>query len=253
MENRNYNGDNRFWTGLFFVAGGALLLAYKMGAPVPAWIFTWEFLLIAIGVLVGIKHNFRNAGWMILIGIGSFFLLEREMPEFGMKDYVWPIAIIAVGVLFILNPRKNKRCRDDWHGKWHDKNQWNFQNPTTAETEAYTDGEDSFNINSVFSGVKRSILSKNFKGGKIACVFGGAEIDFMQADIQGTVVLRLEEVFGGIKLIIPQSWTIRNEIEGVFHGVDDKRNFYSQTATDSNKVLVLKGSAVFAGIEIKSY
>jgi len=66
-------------------------------------------------------------------------------------------------------------------------------------------------------------------------------------------VLRLEEVFGGIKLIIPQSWTIRNEIEGVFHGVDDKRNFYSQTATDSNKVLVLKGSAVFAGIEIKSY
>jgi flagellar basal body rod protein FlgF len=75
----------------------------------------------------------------------------------------------------------------------------------------------------------------------------------MQADIQGRAELRMDEVFGGIKLLIPQSWTVRNEIDGVFHGVEDKRNAYGSVVTDENKVLVLSGSAVFAGIEIKSY
>jgi hypothetical protein len=252
MDDRNYHSDSRFWTGLFLIGGGALYLAYKLGFPVPEWVFTWEFLLIALGAFTGLKHNFRNAGWIILMGIGSFFLLQREIPQFGMKEYIWPVLIIAVGVLFLLNPRRSSRCRRDrWGERWSKQYNWNDSN--IPEPEVFVNGEDTLVINSVFSGVKKTILSKNFKGGKIACVFGGAELDFMQADIQGVAILRLEEVFGGIKLTVPHSWTIQNEIDGVFHGVDDKRSFYSQAPTDANKVLVLKGSAVFAGIEIRSY
>jgi len=109
------------------------------------------------------------------------------------------------------------------------------------------------NISSVFSGVERKILSKNFKGGRIACVFGGAEIDFTQADIQGEVLLKIEQVFGGTKLIVPNNWTVVNDIDGVFHGAEDKRTNFSANTTDPNKVLRVKGSAVFAGIEIKSF
>ena len=255
MENKNYRNENRVWAGLFIVAAGGLMLAYKMGFPVPTWIFSWEVLLIAIGVLVGIKHNFRNAGWIILIGIGSFFLLEREMPEFGLREYIWPLVVIAVGILFIVRPARS--CKSEkWQRKWQDK--WEARNPGGFATD-FTDttssatGDDAIYINSVFSGVKRSVFSKNFKGGKISHVFGGSEIDFMQADIQGTAVLYLEQVFGGLKLIVPQCWTVKNEIDGVFHGVDDKRSSFTQTSTDPNKILVLKGSSVFAGIEIKSY
>ena len=54
--------SSRIWSGLILVAAGVLLLAYKMGAPIPHWVFTWPVLLIAIGLLIGIKSRFHNPG-----------------------------------------------------------------------------------------------------------------------------------------------------------------------------------------------
>lgn len=83
-------------------------------------------------------------------------------------------------------------------------------------------------------------------------MFGGAEIDMSLADINSTVVLKLEAVFGGIKLVLPPHWAIQNKIEGVFHGVDDKRRFNPDASINPSKILILNGSAVFGGIEIRS-
>ena len=63
----------------------------------------------------------------------------------------------------------------------------------------------------------------------------------------------MEAVFGGVKLIVPPHWQVINQIDGVFHGVDDKRRAPAGAYTEINKTLVLNGSAVFGGIEIRSY
>jgi hypothetical protein len=60
-------------------------------------------------------------------------------------------------------------------------------------------------------------------------------------------------VFGGVKLVVPPHWTVYNELDGVFHGVDDKRKFNTVTGSPTEKIVVLKGSVVFGGIEIRSY
>ena len=248
----NKINDNRLWLGIFFLLGGFLLLAYKMGAPVPQWVFTWPLLLIAIGLLIGIRHGFRNAGWIILVVIGGVFLLDEQMPELNFHDYLGPILIIALGAFFIIRPRR--MFRDRFQGWQSDKiDKWTTSSGLTGSENQETDSNEFIRINSIFSGVKRTILSKDFKGGYISCVFGGAEIDMTQADITGKVVIRMEEVFGGVKLMIPPRWIVQNEIEGVFHGVDDKRNYNSGVQPDPNKVLILKGSCVFAGIEIRSF
>jgi predicted Zn-dependent protease with MMP-like domain len=46
---------------------------------------------------------------------------------------------------------------------------------------------------------------------------------------------------------------VQNEIDGVFHGVDDKRKFHATGGSNPAKILILRGSAVFGGIEITSY
>ena len=97
------------------------------------------------------------------------------------------------------------------------------------------------------------MLSKNFQGGNISSIFGGSEIDFTQADINGQVVIRFEVLFGGAKIIIPSHWAVQNEIDGVFHGVDDNRRFNPDAALNPGKVLILKGSVTFGGVEIRSY
>jgi hypothetical protein len=74
----------------------------------------------------------------------------------------------------------------------------------------------------------------------------------MQADINGTVELKVELLFGGAKIIVPANWTIVNEIDGTFHEVDDKRK-NSAVLPDPAKVLLLKGTAHFGGMEVRSY
>lgn len=95
-------------------------------------------------------------------------------------------------------------------------------------------------------------MNKNFKGGEATSVFGGTELNLMQADINGHVVFELTQIFGGAKLILPAHWEIKSEIVNIFGGVEDKRPVQSVT-NDPNKVIVLKGTSIFGGIEIRSY
>ena len=83
-------------------------------------------------------------------------------------------------------------------------------------------------------------------------IFGGAELDFTQADISGRVVIDITQIFGGTKIIVPANWQVVSELAAVFASVDDKR-IRTTTGADSGKILVLKGVSIFAGVEVKSY
>ena len=84
-------------------------------------------------------------------------------------------------------------------------------------------GDDYIDAVSVFGGVKKTILSKDFKGGDIVNIFGGAEMDLTQADINGRVILDITQIFGGTKIVVPSHWQVVSDIAAVFAGVDDKR------------------------------
>ena len=105
----------------------------------------------------------------------------------------------------------------------------------------------------IFGENKHLVLSKDFKGGESVCVFGGAEINLTQADITGRIPLELVQVFGGTKLIVPAHWKVESEeVVSIFGGLNDKRHF-NNTVTDDSKVLVLRGTTIFGGIDIKSF
>ena len=126
-----------------------------------------------------------------------------------------------------------------------------YSGTSEADIINTTDGE-FIEVNAVFGSAKKNIFSKNFKGGEINCFMGGAEIDLTQADIQGPVIIEANQVFGGTKLVIPPHWDIKMEVTSVFGGIEDKRKTIA-TQVDFNKVLIIKGSNVFGGMEIKSY
>ncbi|MBY0482875.1 MAG: cell wall-active antibiotics response protein [Chitinophagaceae bacterium] len=242
------SGRGNTIAGLILVGVGVTLVLRNMNFPFPDWIFTWPMILILIGIYTGVKHNFRNSAWFILIFIGCFFLFDKLIPGISLEPYFWPILIIGVGILFILRPGRSYRAEQFKYKDWGTSESFQGFASTTG-----VDNNDYLNISSVFSGIQRSVLSKNFHGGRISCVFGGAEIDLTQADITGIVTLRMEAVFGGVKLIVPPHWQVINEIDGVFHGVDDKRKSPTGAYAEINKTLILKGSVVFGGIEIRSY
>jgi predicted membrane protein len=94
-------------------------------------------------------------------------------------------------------------------------------------------------------------VSKNFRGGEIVNFFGGSEINLMQADINGRVHLEVVQVFGGTKIIVPSNWTVHSEMVAIFGGIEDKRP--PQLNVAAEKVLVIQGTSIFGGIDIKSF
>ncbi len=233
------------WPGLLFLFAGLLLLAARMGLGIPNWVFTWPTMVIAIGLFIGVQHGFRHLFWLIPVFWGSFALLDEQMPSLHLHLYSTPVVLILIGLFFILVKGRGG-FRRDWKNKMKDKinNKYN--------SDASEDGSEFLDSTSVFGGAKKTVISKNFKGGDITCFMGGAEIDFTQADIQGTVRLDITAVFGGAKIIVPSNWDIKVEITAAFGGVEDKRQLQG-VAVDFSKTLVLDGTAVFGGIEISNY
>jgi hypothetical protein len=150
----------------------------------------------------------------------------------------------------MFKPRRNRRHHWEKWQQWHKTNGHYRRHYYCHSTEQSTN-EDTIESTTVMAGIKKKILSKNFKGGEITNVFGGTEIDFTQADFEGKVTIELTNAFGGTRLIIPANWEIISEFTSVLGGIDDKRPQHPKTE-EEKKVLVLRGTNVFGGVEIKS-
>jgi hypothetical protein len=118
-----------------------------------------------------------------------------------------------------------------------------------------TEAKDGvLNDSAIFNGEKKIVTSQNFKGGKIVAIFGGAEIDLTQAKLApGKNYLELTCIFGGVTVIVPTDWNIHNEISAVLGGIEDKRRTFVRLPENDDKQLIIVGTAMFGGGEIKSY
>lgn len=102
---------NRIVFGLFILSFGALLLASKLTAAIPGWIFTWPVFLIALGLYSGIKHDFRNRGWFLLMLTGGLFLADKILHLATFHSLIVPVLIIAFGLTLITSPSRSMRYK----------------------------------------------------------------------------------------------------------------------------------------------
>jgi len=258
-------GPGRLGAGLFLLLIGGVLLLDQMGFPLPSILFNWHVLLIAGGIFIGLRHHFRGGGWFIMIAVGLFFFIQDYFPEWPIRRFLWPGVIILIGLCFIFQPRRSSRW---WRGDWNanapnDPNTGgpdrpfgtgrrcgNFTTGFASSKEGYS-SEDFIDSTTIFGGVHKKIVSKNFRGGDVTTVMGGTELDFTQADFTGIARLDVTQLMGGTKIIVPAHWEVRSEVTAVFAGYEDKRQ--QPAVTNPDKLLILSGSSVFGGIELKNY
>ena len=243
-----YVGSGHVLIGIFILLIGAIGLLKTLSLPIPDWIFSWPMLLIGLGFLLGLRSQFQNVTWLILMLIGSLFLMNHIYPELAMRRYIWPLALIMVGAFLIFRPRRqswNRRNMDD------ENKPSGIEESSPYENKNYS-SEDFIESTSIFGGIKKNVLSKKFKGGDVVNIMGGTEINLMQADINGRVILEIVQIFGGTKLIVPAHWEIKPEMVALFGGIEDKRQMQNVTH-NPDKILVLKGTTMFGGIDIRNY
>lgn len=112
--------------------------------------------------------------------------------------------------------------------------------------------DDWLEVTTVFGGVRRMVISKNFKGGELINICGGSEIDLTRADINGTAVIDITNIWGGCRIAVPPNWQVRTNLTHVMAGVDERKRSNGHLQ-DPNKVLVLTGVVLMGGIEIKDF
>jgi len=268
MENSNKKNKNRgkVILGLALLVVGFALLFKQFGYYYPGWLISWPMLLIVFGIANGFKHGFRNSGWLIMLLIGGVFLAEKIDPELSVTKYTWPVILIGLGAWCIFGKQnfkdresfcreRNKWKRDDFFAYAeevaHEELTEGEKKEKKRKSRTYT-GDEVIESVSIFGGTTKTVLSKNFKGGEIVTIMGGTVLNLSHADIDGVAIIEVVQVFGGTKIIIPQSWEVNTEMVAIFGGIDDKRMFQNQ-ALQSGKTLVIKGTSIFGGIEIKSF
>ena len=243
-------GNSHIWTGVFILLIGIAALIRVSVPDLPHWLFSWKTFLIALGLFLGFKHGFKGPVWIILILIGGASLIRDFYPELAIRRYIWPSILVLIGAVMILRPRRRHwECGDNQKKKKKDSS--GIEEATIID-ETHNHKEDFLDSTCIFSGSKKIIISKNFKGGDVVTVFGGTELDFSQADMTKPVTLEVTTIFGGTKLIIPSNWEIKSEAVMIFGGIEDKRRMQTITS-HPEKTLILRGTVLFGGIEIKSY
>jgi predicted membrane protein len=256
MENSGSSNQKSGKTivGLILLGLGFILLFRTLDLFfIPSWIFSWPVFLIIIGIFIGKRQGFNRPSAFMPIVIGVIFLSNKILPDMDLGRFFWPLLIIGFGV-WMISSRKEKNPLEFF--EW-DKEKNSGVNTNSDSNEAQTAFEtanflgDRINSASIFGGIKKNIVSKNFQGGDIVNFFGGSEINLMQADIKGRVKIEVVQVFGGTKIIVPANWIVQSEMLAIFGGIEDKRP--PQLNTIPDKILIIEGTSIFGGIDIKSF
>jgi len=230
MEERKNN--SRAIIGILLICAGLLMIAVNFNwLPwnIRGVVFTWQGLLILIGVILLSSRSNRLSGY-ILIGIGAFFMIPDIWEiSFNWHHLFWPFVLVAIGLLLITR-------------KW---------GPLRIPVENSTEFIDD---TSIFGGGDKVITCQNFRGGKITSIFGGSKIDLRTANLaKGKNVIDIFAMFGGTKLIIPTNWDVKIEVSSLFGGFSDKRRPRPDEVRDPTRELVIKGITIFGGGDIEGF
>jgi predicted membrane protein len=255
------NKRSKIATGLLVITFGVLFLLKELGYHIPEWVFRWEMILISVGIIVIIRSKFRSLPGYLMILIGKLFLLHQWYPDAINMRIIWPILIIIAGLGIIFKSRRKRHCRDHrFHGRHKRFNREHWKNYQCGEeTPGFMPNlddisqDDFIDAVSIFGGVHKNVVSKQFRGADIVTMFGGNELNLSQADFTDKVIMDVTNIFGGTTLVVPNNWQIKSEMVVLFGDIQDKRIVHTPQPGEIEKVVILKGTCLFGGIEINSF
>jgi predicted membrane protein len=245
MNTEHKPTDSRLIIGIILIVLGGLLMLNSLGLvdwSLSYYIFSWKTLLIFIGIILITNKQRKIAGTvLIVLGLAFWFPIVFGI-NVRFHQVFWPLLLIGLGVV-VITRRGNIPGKNNWN-----KEHWkkNFGGATS-----YTD--DFINDVSIFGGGHKRVETKNFKGGNLTSVFGGSEINLLNAEMANEgCILDVFTLFGGTTLIVPANWKVQIDAVSILGGLNDKRRV-AASELDQSKVLVIKGVVMLGGIEIKSF
>jgi len=187
----------------------------------------WPAILIVVGIMQILWAGGTSglSSGVILAAAGALLLLGNlHYLRFSLWDY-WPLILVAIGGSIVWQALERERGVPG-------------------------SGSDIVNGFALMSGVVRSCNSQGFRGGDLAAIMGGCEIDLRQASIEdGQAVIQALAFWGGIEIKIPEDWSVRSSVVPIMGGFEDKTR---PPRDGSPRTLFIRGFAIMGGIEVRN-
>ncbi|MGA7236215.1 MAG: DUF5668 domain-containing protein [Bryobacteraceae bacterium] len=227
--------------GIFLLSNLHLMRVYDI------WVY-WPVIPMVMGVFKladAQDARDRTLGGLLLAG-GSIFLANNMgLIPFNVWD-MWPLLLIGVGIYMLVDRTGGSS------GSFNFPINFPINGPTGGR-RGWGCGAWTRHESAIFSGGKRRIAVEDFKSAKYDAIFGGFEIDLRGSQIQGdSALLEVNAIFGGAEIRIPANWSVVMKGAGVFGAFVDSADQPNPAVTPNIKRLVIRGAAVFGGVEIKN-
>lgn len=261
----NQSQNSRLTIGIIILFIGILILLKPLiPYEVRSYLFSWQMILLSIGLIMGFANKFKGNAWWITSTIGGYFFITKFLRDLDFyswfKNIQFPLFLIIIGCFVIYRARNNRPKKQIMQNEstsesvantydsnaaspmlpsdlFEDANVVNGANSPSEEAtnhyhqysekqekEAYQFEDESFNINAIFGTNRKVIKSKHYQGSNINSVFGNIYLDAVETEFDGVIYIDVLNLFGSIDLVLPANYDVRNELVPILGSVNDRRN-----------------------------
>lgn len=217
--------------GVAIIIAGLVLTLDNLGLVEAHTLFKlWPLVLVAMGV-AKLRQEGRGGGtggWFLILG-GAFLLLFT-FGRAHLGEALAPLLVVALGILIVTRALRQSRGVP----------------PELARSEDFLQGT------AIFGGFKRRVTTQTFKGGELTAIFGGYEVDFRQAVMEGGQArIDVFVLFGGGEIRVPEGWEVVHRATAIAGALNDATH-HGPSPAEGRPRLVVTGLILFGGTEVKS-
>jgi predicted membrane protein len=217
--------------GLLLLVAGVLLTLDNLEFVETSRVLRfWPLGVVAAGALKTIQS--RETSGKILGGaimvVGLVWTGEFTMNLPVSLDDLWPIGLIALGVVIIARAKR----------------------PAAPPVEGVVVAGDA-NVSefAIWAGKQRRNSSPVFRHADLTAVMGGVELDLRgAATATGEAIVDVFVMWGGVEIWVPPDWAVSNQVAILMAGAED----HSTGTQDARHRLIVRGFVIMGGLEIKT-
>ncbi|MCY3565464.1 MAG: LiaF-related protein [Gammaproteobacteria bacterium] len=196
------------------------------------------YLLVLAGIFWITRSNKGGAplmAWLVII-FGAV-LIVSQIGLFGLSfsELFVPLILVTVA-FFLVNPRNL------------------LPRSLNTANEDLDPDQQEIKLFAFMGGGELNFHSKRLKGGEVMAIWGGYEIDFSDADMEGdSMQLHVYCVMGGVEIKVPANWNVeKSGALCIMGGFSNKTRNMAEELNLPSKTLVVTGLALMGGGEIRN-
>ncbi len=221
---------NSVMWGIALIAVGVIFALNALNiTDVTLFFEGWWTLFIIVPCVIGLFTEREKTGNIIGLIIGVFlFLCCQDILSFSMLwKLLVPAIIVIIGLKMIFTGLFSNKA-----------------NEIFAKIKA--SGGETKTGSAIFSGQDINYDGQVFEGAELSAIFGGVECNLRNAIIEKDCAIKIEAIFGGIDIFVPDNINVKVTSNCIFGGISNKTPARKEVPT-----LYITGTCVFGGVDIK--